>query len=71
MYVLWGKLSPLHHVKLINSVYPKQAAEQGKPRGNKLSTLVFYATARPAKLTKIGRYLLFKTDKDVLWHNNT
>ncbi len=71
MYILWGRFSPQHHVQLVHSVYPKHASDQGKARGNKLSLLLFYASSRPGKLAKIGRYLRFKTDKDVLWPNTT
>lgn len=54
----------LKHVKLIKSCYPRREGEKG-PRSSELSYLTFYASSRPAKLTKVGRYLQYKVERDI------
>jgi hypothetical protein len=54
----------LNHTTLINSVYPSHPGEEG-PVQNRLSYLVYYASARPEKLTKIGKYLEKRLSKDI------
>eukprot|EP00158_Paraphelidium_tribonemae_P006886 Partr_v1_DN28017_c0_g1_i3_m56756 len=70
-YILdWGAASPIHHIRLINRVYPTNPTEKSVPRANKLSTLMFYANSRPAKLVKISRYLAYKIQLDVTLNNH-
>jgi hypothetical protein len=63
----FGKLSPFHHVRLISRVYPPNPTEKSVPRPNKLATLIFYASTKPAKLVKVGRFLQQKIKVDVFW----
>ncbi|KAG5457698.1 MAG: hypothetical protein BJ554DRAFT_2221 [Olpidium bornovanus] len=53
------------HARLINAVYP--APPETAPCSNELSYLIFYASSRPAKLTKVGAYLEKRCRKDV-WY---
>ncbi|KAJ1569782.1 hypothetical protein HK096_001707 [Nowakowskiella sp. JEL0078] len=48
--------SCINHVKLINSVYPKEPGEEG-PNNSNLEQLLFYADTKSHKLLKIGAYL--------------
>ncbi|KAI9315888.1 hypothetical protein BX666DRAFT_2028128 [Dichotomocladium elegans] len=52
------------HVRLIKNCYPKKEGEKG-PRSSELSYLTFYASSRPAKLTKVGRYLDHKIQREI------
>ncbi|KAI9248586.1 hypothetical protein BDA99DRAFT_525079 [Phascolomyces articulosus] len=52
------------HAQLIKSCYPTKEGEKG-PRSSELSYLTFYASSRPAKLTKVGSYLEKKVERDI------
>ncbi|KAL0086307.1 hypothetical protein J3Q64DRAFT_1739387 [Phycomyces blakesleeanus] len=52
------------HASLINNCYPDKEGEKG-PRSSELSYLVFYATSRPVKLTKVGVFLEKKVERDI------
>ncbi|KAI8886462.1 hypothetical protein K501DRAFT_269817 [Backusella circina FSU 941] len=52
------------HATLINNCYPDKDGES-KPRSSELSYLVFYASSRPEKLTKVGLFLEKKVERDV------
>lgn len=52
------------HATLIQSCYPGK--EGGTtPRSSELSYLTFYASSRPAKLTKVGSFIQRKINKDI------
>ncbi|ORY90398.1 hypothetical protein BCR43DRAFT_111484 [Syncephalastrum racemosum] len=51
------------HASLVKSCYPTKEGEG--PRSSELSYLTFYASARPAKLTKVGNFLLKKVTHDI------
>lgn len=51
------------HATLINNCYPEKEGEKG-PRSSELSYLVFYASSRPVKLTKVGLFLEKKVERD-------
>ncbi|KAF9411612.1 hypothetical protein BGZ94_001287, partial [Podila epigama] len=53
----------IKHASLINNCYPSRPEEKG-PKSSELSYLVFYATAKPAKLTKIGIYIERRVIRD-------
>lgn len=52
------------HATLINNCYPEKEGEKG-PRSSELSYLVFYASSRPVKLTKVGLFLEKKAERDI------
>lgn len=52
------------HAVLINNCYPVKEGEKG-PRSSELSYLTFYASSRPAKLTKVGTFLEKKVERDI------
>ncbi|KAI9277475.1 hypothetical protein BY458DRAFT_505088 [Sporodiniella umbellata] len=52
------------HATLIQNCYPKKEGET-KPCSSELSYLTFYASSRPAKLTKVGAYLQKKVNNDI------
>ncbi|KAI8367581.1 uncharacterized protein BYT42DRAFT_586787 [Radiomyces spectabilis] len=52
------------HANLTLNCYPTNETEKG-PRSSELSYLMFYASARPAKLTKVGSFLEKKVRKDI------
>ncbi|KAI8984553.1 hypothetical protein BDF20DRAFT_860519 [Mycotypha africana] len=52
------------HATLINNCYPVKEGE-AKPKSSELSYLVFYASSRPVKLTKVGLFLEKKVKYDV------
>ncbi|KAI8636865.1 hypothetical protein BD408DRAFT_425439 [Parasitella parasitica] len=52
------------HATLINNCYPEKEGEK-RPRSSELSYLVFYASSRPVKLTKVGLFLEKKAERDV------
>ncbi|KAI9494895.1 hypothetical protein BDB00DRAFT_870889 [Zychaea mexicana] len=52
------------HAQLIKNCYPTKEGEKG-PRSSELSYLTFYASSRPAKLTKVGSYLEKKVERDI------
>ncbi|KAI8332851.1 hypothetical protein BC941DRAFT_435548 [Chlamydoabsidia padenii] len=54
----------IKHARLVNQCYPKKEGEVG-PRSAELSYLTFYASSRPAKLTKVGTYLYNKVHHDI------
>ncbi|KAG0177976.1 plasma membrane localization protein [Apophysomyces sp. BC1021] len=63
----FGSLWCVRHVKhayLISNCYPDREGEKG-PRSSELSYLIFYANARPAKLTKVGHFLEKKVQRDI------
>ncbi|KAI1300122.1 membrane anchoring protein efr3a [Mortierella claussenii] len=51
------------HASLINNCYPTRPDEKG-PKSSELSYLVFYATSKPAKLTKVGNFIERKVVRD-------
>jgi hypothetical protein len=65
-YAAWDRITH-RHVQLIHRVYPRNPSIHSVPRPNKLSSLLFYATTRPAKLVKIGLYLERKISHDLVW----
>jgi hypothetical protein len=70
MNALRQKCRPKHQV-LILKCYPKLAKgpaanlSDAKPNGSELSYLVYYASSRRAKLTKVGSFLERRTASDV------
>ena len=55
------------HATLIRNVYPQNPGEEG-PRASALSLLLFYATSKPQKLSKIGRFLENRVQTDLRSH---
>ncbi|KAM3583073.1 plasma membrane localization protein, variant 2 [Umbelopsis sp. WA50703] len=53
------------HAILINNCYPVKEGEKG-PKSSELSYLTFYASSRPAKLTKVGTFLEKKVERDIV-----
>lgn len=51
------------HATLIKNCYPTTGGTS--PRSSELSYLTFYASSRPAKLTKVGTFLQRKVIKDI------
>ncbi|KAG0211912.1 plasma membrane localization protein [Mortierella sp. GBA30] len=51
------------HASLINNCYPTRPEEKG-PKSSELSYLVFYATSKPAKLTKVGNFIERRVTRD-------
>ncbi|KAF9581200.1 plasma membrane localization protein, partial [Lunasporangiospora selenospora] len=51
------------HASLINNCYPARPDEKG-PKSSELSYLVFYATSKPAKLTKVGVFIERRVVRD-------
>ncbi|KAI7832197.1 hypothetical protein BC939DRAFT_434775 [Gamsiella multidivaricata] len=51
------------HASLINNCYPSRPDEKG-PKSSELSYLVFYATSKPAKLTKVGNFIERRVARD-------
>ncbi|KAI8358604.1 hypothetical protein B0O80DRAFT_441085 [Mortierella sp. GBAus27b] len=51
------------HATLINNCYPTRPEEKG-PKSSELSYLVFYATSKPAKLTKVGSFIERRVARD-------
>ncbi|KAF9942325.1 plasma membrane localization protein [Mortierella alpina] len=51
------------HASLINNCYPTRPEEKG-PKSSELSYLVFYATSKPAKLTKVGNFIERRVARD-------
>lgn len=70
MNALRQKCRPKHQV-LILKCYPKlpknpaATASEAKPNGSELSYLVYYASSRREKLTKVGSFLEKRTASDV------
>ncbi|ORX61963.1 hypothetical protein DM01DRAFT_1379836 [Hesseltinella vesiculosa] len=54
----------MKHAVLVNNCYPTTEGEIG-PRSAELSYLTFYASSRPAKLTKVSAYLRKKVRRDI------
>ncbi|KAI8054905.1 hypothetical protein BDF21DRAFT_403980 [Thamnidium elegans] len=55
----------IKHATLINNCYPPKKEGGTTPRSSELSYLTFYASSRPAKLTKVGSYIQKKVIKDI------
>ncbi|KAG0363588.1 hypothetical protein BC939DRAFT_504928 [Gamsiella multidivaricata] len=53
----------IKHASLINNCYPSRPDEKG-PKSSELSYLVFYATSKPAKLTKVGNFIERRVTRD-------
>ncbi|RCH81725.1 plasma membrane localization protein [Rhizopus stolonifer] len=51
------------HARIIENCYPLKGGTI--PLASELSYLTFYATSRPAKLTKVGSYIQHKVEKDI------
>ncbi|KAL1302055.1 hypothetical protein AAFC00_002500 [Neodothiora populina] len=69
MHALRQKCRPKHQL-LILKCYPKlpkntTATEEIKPNSSELSYLLYYASARRSKLTKVGTFLEKKTEHDL------
>ncbi|KAL9553258.1 hypothetical protein MBANPS3_003367 [Mucor bainieri] len=60
----WHTQEYVKHATLINNCYPEKEGEKG-PRSSELSYLVFYASSRPVKLTKVGLFLEKKAERDI------
>ncbi|KAI8088994.1 uncharacterized protein BX664DRAFT_125194 [Halteromyces radiatus] len=58
------RLRYIKHARLVNNCYPKKEGQLG-PLSAELSYLTFYASSRPAKLTKVGSYLQKKVNNDI------
>jgi hypothetical protein len=52
----------IKHAALINNCYPPSGTT---PHSSELSYLTFYASSRPAKLTKVGAFIQRKVAKDI------
>ncbi|GAO48286.1 hypothetical protein SAICODRAFT_9453 [Saitoella complicata NRRL Y-17804] len=55
------------HQRLIRNCYPKGKAPEKHPNSSELSYLCYYASTRPSKLQKVGKYLEKKVAKDVYY----
>ncbi|KUI73157.1 Protein EFR3 [Cytospora mali] len=68
MHAIQQKCRPKHQV-LILKCYPRttKGAVDVKPNSSELSYLLFYATSRKTKISKVGKFLEKKTASDV-WH---
>ncbi|KAK7743919.1 plasma membrane localization protein [Cytospora paraplurivora] len=66
MHALQQKCRPKHQV-LILKCYPRttKGAVDVKPNSSELSYLLFYATSRKTKISKVGKFLEKKTASDV------
>jgi hypothetical protein len=53
----------IKHASLINNCYPTRPDEKG-PKSSELSYLVYYATAKPAKLSKVGNFIERRVVRD-------
>ncbi|KAG0286514.1 plasma membrane localization protein [Linnemannia gamsii] len=53
----------IKHASLINNCYPTRPDEKG-PKSSDLSYLVYYATAKPAKLSKVGNFIERRVARD-------
>jgi hypothetical protein len=54
----------IKHATLVNNCYPLKESSR-LPQSSELSYLTFYASARPAKLVKVGAFLERKAKKDI------
>jgi hypothetical protein len=54
----------IKHAALIKNCYPPLKEGRTTPRSSELSYLTFYASSKPAKLTKVGSYIQKKVEKD-------
>lgn len=54
----------IKHATLINNCYPVKEGST-LPRSSELSYLTFYASSRPAKLTKVGLFIQRKVTRDI------
>lgn len=52
------------HATLIQNCYPRKEGET-RPCSSELSYLTFYASSRPAKLTKVGSFIQKRVRKDI------
>ncbi|KAJ3390630.1 hypothetical protein HDU84_007181 [Entophlyctis sp. JEL0112] len=53
-----------NHAALVDKVYPTEPGETA-PRASNLSTLLFYANAKPIKLLKVGAYVSRRVESDL------
>ncbi|KAJ3205675.1 hypothetical protein HDU82_005036 [Entophlyctis luteolus] len=53
-----------NHAALVDKVYPTEPGETA-PRASNLSTLLFYANAKPIKLLKVGAYVARRVESDL------
>ncbi|KAG0268663.1 plasma membrane localization protein [Linnemannia exigua] len=51
------------HASLVNNCYPTRPDEKG-PKSSELSYLVYYTTAKPAKLSKVGNFIERRVIRD-------
>lgn len=55
----------IKHATLIENCYPPLKEEGTSPRSSELSYLTFYASSKPAKLTKVGTYIQHRVERDI------
>ncbi|KAI8380718.1 hypothetical protein BD560DRAFT_386912 [Blakeslea trispora] len=55
----------IKHATLINNCYPPVKEEKSMPHSSEQSYLLFYASSRPQKLTKVGSFLQKKVARDI------
>lgn len=55
----------IKHATLVKNCYPPVKDGSTIPRSSELSYLTFYASSRPAKLTKVGSFIQKKVEKDI------
>ncbi|KAL9544314.1 hypothetical protein MBANPS3_007690 [Mucor bainieri] len=55
----------IKHATLVNNCYPPVKDGSTIPRSSELSYLTFYASSRPAKLTKVGSFIQKRVEKDI------
>ncbi|KAI8371233.1 hypothetical protein EDC96DRAFT_86306 [Choanephora cucurbitarum] len=55
----------IKHATLINNCYPPVKEEKSMPNSSEQSYLLFYASSRPQKLTKVGSFLQKKVARDI------
>ncbi|EPB87379.1 hypothetical protein HMPREF1544_05805 [Mucor circinelloides 1006PhL] len=53
------------HATLVNHCYPPVKDGSTIPRSSELSYLTFYASSKPAKLTKVGSFIQKRVEKDI------
>lgn len=55
----------IKHATLVKNCYPPVKDGSTIPRSSELSYLTFYASSKPAKLTKVGSFIQKKVEKDI------
>ena len=57
-------MSKITHKQRVQQIYPSSPQEKGC-NGTHLSSLIYYAQSRPAKLTKLSAFLVKTISKDL------